>query len=741
MKKLIIKLENCYGIKKLDAVLSFEKPCLDATHTSNGMMKTPLAKFRVVAIYASNGMMKTSLAKTFKDLSKDMDSEDKISPNNKNIREITDENGTVIPKDNIFVVESYPSRDNSSETISTLLANPELKKKYTDISENINRIKDNLLSEILHKSDYTYKVSLEKQILKDFDGDDFFKILEENKLRIESDNKTFEEVVYAKIFNEKVKERFKDVNFKKKLEEFIKKYQIILDKSPYLRQDFDLYNVRMVQDTLRNQKFFDANHSINLHSDNSSDKKIEKADDFEIIIKNEINIRDKELKREFDDMERKIEKNQEMREFFKHIKKYPHVVPELSDYEGFSQKLWICYFAIYLSSFKRLLTEYTKEKEEIDELCKKIRQDITSWHHVINVFNSRFSLPFTIHLINPSGAIFNNEIPVVKFKHKDTPPNSTGSLNKDELAITLSEGEKRALHILDILYEIEKRKTHKETLLIIDDIVDSFDYKNKYAIVQYLKEISEHGSFKLIILTHNFDFFRMIERNVCEYSQCYFTYKDKTMVNFKHAEGIRNIFNNDLLHHLEKEKNLIASIPFARNIIEYTKGIKDDDYKDLSSLLHYNKDNNISLCDLKRILSNTFPKIDIGEITRLDKTKIYDIIHEQANLCLEDDEGANFLNKFVLAIAIRLKMEEYICYKINYDRLPGEKTGVLIEKYAKKFPKQDENIKTFKEANLLTPETIHLNSFMYEPILDMSDIELKDIYKKMCKICSVDLKN
>jgi ABC-type lipoprotein export system ATPase subunit len=47
--------------------------------------------------------------------------------------------------------------------------------------------------------------------------------------------------------------------------------------------------------------------------------------------------------------------------------------------------------------------------------------------------------------------------------------------------------------------------------LIIDDIADSFDYKNKYAIIEYLQEIAEDKNFKMLILTHNFDFFRSIQ--------------------------------------------------------------------------------------------------------------------------------------------------------------------------------------------------------------------------------------
>jgi len=34
----------------------------------------------------------------------------------------------------------------------------------------------------------------------------------------------------------------------------------------------------------------------------------------------------------------------------------------------------------------------------------------------------------------------------------------------------------------------------------------------------------------------------------------------------------------------------------------------------------------------------------------------------------------------------------------------------------------------------MTPENIHLNSFMYEPILDLSAQHLKKLYNKVCKL-------
>ena len=46
--------------------------------------------------------------------------------------------------------------------------------------------------------------------------------------------------------------------------------------------------------------------------------------------------------------------------------------------------------------------------------------------------------------------------------------------------------------------------------MIVDDIADSFDYKNKYAIIEYLYELSNMNNIKMIILSHNFDFYRAV---------------------------------------------------------------------------------------------------------------------------------------------------------------------------------------------------------------------------------------
>lgn len=39
-----------------------------------------------------------------------------------------------------------------------------------------------------------------------------------------------------------------------------------------------------------------------------------------------------------------------------------------------------------------------------------------------------------------------------------------------------------------------------------------------------------------------------------------------------------------------------------------------------------------------------------------------------------------------------------------------------------------------EEVNLITPESIHLNSFMFEPLIDISDWALKELFTKVTRL-------
>ena len=57
----------------------------------------------------------------------------------------------------------------------------------------------------------------------------------------------------------------------------------------------------------------------------------------------------------------------------------------------------------------------------------------------------------------------------------------------------------------------------------------------------------------------------------------------------------------------------------------------------------------------------------------------------------------------------------------------GNQTTALLSRFRSQYP-QDSAIGVVDKVVLMTPENIHLNSFMIEPILDMSDEHLRKVY-------------
>jgi hypothetical protein len=290
-----------------------------------------------------------------------------------------------------------------------------------------------------------------------------------------------------------------------------------------------------------------------------------------------------------------------------------------------------------------------------------------------------------------------------------------------------------------VLFEVETRKSlGRETLFVIDDIADSFDYKNKYAIIQYLKEMSEQPKFRMILLTHNFDFFRTLEsRAVVGYDRCFMAQKGDAKVVLSKAVGIKNPFINDFkLRFFEDGMKRAACIPFIRNILEYTKGDGDPDYLKLTSLLHWKSGTAYILQqDLDGIFKGAFG----GEGAWPDTAgAVDDMVVQQARVALVADEGVNFENKIVLSIAIRLLSEKHMVKELSdpgfTDNILANQTQALFKAYKNRGHGTAETRGVLDAVVLMTPENIHVNSFMYEPIIDMSDAHLRRLYKEVLKL-------
>jgi len=61
-------------------------------------------------------------------------------------------------------------------------------------------------------------------------------------------------------------------------------------------------------------------------------------------------------------------------------------------------------------------------------------------------------------------------------------------------------------------------------------------------------------------------------------------------------------------------------------------------------------------------------------------------------------------------------------------------TQKLLRRFKEKFPAETAVISVIDRVVLMTPENIHLNSFMYEPLVDMSDDHLRKLYSDVAAL-------
>lgn len=382
-----------------------------------------------------------------------------------------------------------------------------------------------------------------------------------------------------------------------------------------------------------------------------------------------------------------------------------------------------------------LLTEYKTNKPIIQKAITDANNEKTRWLEVLVEFKERYTVPFNISVSNQQDVILKESTaPRLEFDFDDGAPRH---IDENALLQVLSQGEKRALYILNIIFEIQARiKLGTKTLIVADDIADSFDYKNKYALVEYLQEIAEQSNFQLIFLTHNFDFHRTLSGRLKISGVRRLTaIKNGRVLKLQQELYQKNPFKF-WQKNFGNQRYVISSICFVRNLAEYCN-LKSEFLK-LTSLLHIKSDtNSILFNELTAIyqkILNT-PTIQLPDPTNQVLQTIYDTADA---IETEPDETAELESKIVLSMAIRLKAEEFMIVKIadkpTIDAITKDQTINLIRIYQSKFPAEITRIKLLKEVNLMTPENIHLNSFMYEPILDMSPHQLKSLYHKIKNI-------
>ena len=725
MRKLTVCLENCYGIKKLDKEFVF--------NDSN-----------VIAIYAPNGVMKTSFLKTLADIEnpkEEMYGKDAICS-------IKDESGNPILQDNIFTVksldESYIIKNESK-----LLVNKELREEYDSIYSDVETKKNNLLKQLKISAEVTGRdiKIIERQILSDFSaGGTFIELLADLSERLgQYLESPLADIAYTNIFNHDTEKILKENDFITALDSYMGIYNSLLEQSDFFKPGFDHYNANIVTKALSNDGWFQAGHKVKI-SGNSVE--IGSKEELEAVINAEKEkiVNNDELKRSFKVID-DIITTKAARIFRTYINEHNEILPELSNCTLFKQKLWLAYMAKNKRECDELLEIHNQSQERLRAIIQEAHSETQKWNNVMSIFNNRFFVPFKMSITNEVDAVLGLSAPQRQITFND----GTADVRTDEdtLRRILSQGEKRAKYLLDIIFDIESLKlSDGEKLLVFDDIADSFDYKNKYAIIEYLKDLADlKEKFNIIILTHNFDFYRSVTNRLgIPRRNRLLAEKSDDVIELVH-EKYQKKSPFQIWKQCQSAKDAIVLIPFVRNLIEFTKDETDADYIFLTALLHQKQNtSNISMQQLQTVINRhiQIPADGGGIFFRDEKveTRIYNLAqgilrNTQTKMELED--------KVILSMAIRLRIEKFMIDEINdanfVQSITSNQTQKLSTKFNQMFPNREEAKSVISKVNLMTPENIHINSFMYEPILDMSNEYLKSLYEQVIQLTMPDEHN
>ena len=716
MNRVSVKLENCFGIGKLDRDFDFSR--------SNSVL-----------IYAPNGTMKTSFANSFECIVKNELPKDRLYQHRSTTCEVLAD-GVEIDKSAILVVNAESNAFDKSDRISSFLASRDLKEKYDTIYAILNTSKDDFVKKLKTTSQST---DCESEFVSSFSRtpkDTFFSLLLFIRDQLKEEFEKYE-FRYNDIFDKKGNvEKFLGKN-KGLLNQYIEKYQELISNSTFFKKSGNTFGTMQANEIVKSTNdnaFFEAGHKLVL----DGGVEIDSTDKLKTLVEEEIKkiIDDKELKKTFDTVDKAIGANVELRTFKSVIEKNNLLLLELQDYEVFKKKVWVSYLSELLADVDELITLYNVKKGELEAILEEAKKEQDIWTEIITIFNSRFYVPFRVTLSNQEDVILKQETANLLFEYNDKNDEPSITKDKNSLLQVLSKGEQRAYYILQLLFDIEARKAlGVESLLIFDDIADSFDYKNKYAIIEYLKDVHESSLFKSIILTHNFDFYRTVSSRISLGGSVLMSIKDEN----REIKLVQGQYRKDVFKYFTQNvtdsKVFISLISFVRNIVEYVDGEGSDAYKKLTHCLHI-KDESAGISaadvlDVYKMTLNNFEEISIA----FGEKNIIDLILEVADGILSEENINEILleNKIVLSIAIRLRAESYMkdCVpEFDLSAIISNQTRALFNEIKKKRI-EPAKLLVLDKVNLMTPENIHMNAFMYEPLIDMSVYHLIALYREV----------
>lgn len=715
--KLRIEINKCHGINSINETLNFnDKP---------------------VIIHAPNGTFKTSFCKTLVEWINGIDSYDVVTGV---IGSRTVEiNGKVAKPDEFEVFTDFSHSQPLSNSKGILL-NHSLRTAYDTALSTYESLRDGLLNAVSKK----YKISkIDMVICRVFNANDvdvalkkiYFKLSRKKKLKVFAGN-------YSDYFSDTIRKNVSKDSSKQIIEKYQKIYNKTLKEAFIKEGVFDFYNLINVSESLSENNYFDAGNIIVLNGEKPITTTKE-LNSFIDSIKNGIS-KDSELQQAFIGLETDFSKKG-MNKVAENIKSDPSMALLYKNYSSFEESYLLDKFNSFKSDLIDLNKQYKISRKTIKKIKCEAKKDDEIWQDVIDTFDNRFRMPFKIVIADTPSAVLG--IDDVAYTYKYRVNGNTYDVNESVLiSDVLSEGESRVFSLLNTIFRIkELEKNGKHKILVFDDVADAFDYSNKHAIIEYLREISLKPLFDVLVLTHNFDFYRHFGNRVSGRGSCKFASSDGYgNITFSDGEYLKNLYTNYLRQKAMAPNSLnhaIAIVPFARAAEEIINpNYKTDDiiYDLLTGILHYRPNSGA------RITGNSYAK-KVGKLLNIqltsligNKTRLYKIIYYQAmQIAASTTIDQKIEEKIVLSMAMRIFGEKFMIYHLR-------KTGVITNSFCLNnvqfgqlldlFRGNSGNkhaIDTLDLISIFTPIEIHVNGFAYEPLIDYSIVRLRKLFKDL----------
>lgn len=717
----IEKFDNVYGIKKLINPELIEKNTL---------------------IYAPNGVMKSSFRDGFIDLKKGINPKDLFNDLEADV--IIEYDGekydsTSGKKLNVVVFDSELTSNDifSVPDIAKLVMSSELRKKYINEIEKVKKHTSRILE--LYSNNVTEEkrglVNTESLIRSIYPGKDIVESISNLALRFEKDElelEKYKKLVFNDINNDNVQSLFSDSQFAEKCNLYLEKVNMKIDEYIF-KEGFGIEELVSINKSLKTNKFFDAGHKLVLND-------IEyKGEDVDLLIEKTIKelYEDSEVESQFANIKKALNKNKDTKKLLSVIQNDKTIINDFSDPKLLLDRIIYSKLFDYNAEITEIKKALNESKIEINNIIDEANTESTIWDSVIEIFNNRFwSGAFDVSIADRSEALIGRVLPTFKFTVKDTdiPIN-------DDVFARFSSGEKRSIFILNMIFQIEIMKSNnKPFIILLDDVADSFDYKNKYAIIEYIRELQSNDLIQLIILTHNYDFFRSVSISCNNLKSKILAYKDENGVELHNANNAQLVgysyFNN--WKNEKKIDSLIALIPLARNMVQLESNASDPDYIKTTEYLHYiDSSDQLLLDDLDNLylrynIKKKPEHINLGYIATLKSVAI-DIIN--SNRLKE----TSIKEKLLLGIFLRVFSEKYL-YD-SYELYTGVKPSItfgsdystkLYDGIKEKLSSNELNV--IESSRVIAPSFIHVNSFMYEPLIDVGTERLRFVTNELINI-------